>query len=193
MIQLKYQFRQGLFLIPIIVIPLDLLFKTYFLAFFLLQNRFFNVFQQADFHLLQVHISGSKLKYILKQYNLSWAIWFNLWFFVDLAIQIFWFETPFHLYLGELINFNALLFMSFIIGNMLSNSDLITIKNNFLRYLGLSFIFSFSISLVYSACLFINSFHNSFWYSTFLLIVIVQLWHYTTLKQNRIKYINYYL
>ncbi len=190
---LKYQFRQGLFFIPIIVIPIYYITNNYVLVFILLQSRFFNSFQQKDFHLPIIHICGAQLKSPFKWYNLSWALWFNLWFIVTLAIQVFWFKSTIQLHLVELINFNSILFMSFIIGNMLSNSDLVTIKSSILRLLALSFIFSFSVSVVYSICFLINSFHNSLWGTTFLFIIIIQSWIYSISKHKHIKYISYYL
>lgn len=190
---LKYQLRQGLFLIPLIIVPLYFLTHNYIIVFLLLQNRFFNMFQQNDFHLPMLHVTGADLNNLLKTYNLSWTIWFNGWFIVAQTINLIWLKIPFQESMVHFINFNSILFTSFIVGNLLSNSDLITVKNSIFRYLALSFIFSFSISTVYSISLLINYFQQTFWVDTFLLIVIIQAWNYSITKHIRIKHITYYL
>ena len=190
---LKYQFRQGLFLIPFITIPLVLIMHHYVWVFLFLQGRFFRVIQQNDFNFSLVHITGSDLKLPLKAYNLSWTAWFNVWFFIAKIIDVNWLENSIRMALIEIIDFNALLFVSFIVGNTLTNSDLITLKSSILKWLGASFIFGITISLFYLLLTSITTFSISPFVNILLFLSSIITWRYHLQQQNKINYIRYYL
>ncbi len=191
--QLKYQLRQGLFLIPLIILPFVLLTKSEVIVFLFLQTRFFRVFEQNDFQLPIFHITGAELSKHLRFYNLSWAIWFNGWFLVAQTIQLIWLKTPLQELMVHFINFNSLLFLSFIVGNTLSNSDMITIKNGLLRLVGSSLIFGTSISLCYALLKGVEMLHITFLVNVIFLLSMVSVWHYHVNLQKRAPYIPYYL
>lgn len=190
---IKCQFRMGLFFLPVLLIPLILTKINYLILFLFLQKRFYNVFFQEDFQLTLLFITGARLNKILRSFNLSWAIWFNLWFIIAQIIDSLYFKTEFSLLFIKLINFNTILFTSFIIGNIISNSNISIIKNYLIKLLIPSFIFSLGIGFFYlllrlSAILNITPFAN-----LILLTVAMSTWFYNLKKQNSIKNIHYYL
>ena len=190
---LSYQLRQGLFLIPLITIPVLLLTNNYLFVFFILQTRFYKIFQQTDFPLQLLNVTGADLGNLLKGYNLSWVVWFNAWFILAQIIHLFVNDLTFIAVLTQQINFNIFLFVGFIVGNCMSNSDLITIRSGFLRLLSASFVFGMSISITYmilQICLFLN---QSFLISMLLLAGVIFTWHYLIKQQNRINYLSYYV
>ncbi|MBW6482525.1 MAG: hypothetical protein K0B10_05645 [Vicingaceae bacterium] len=187
------QLRQGLFLIPLIIIPLNFFTPNYLIVFLLFQNRFFNVLQQNDFHLPLLHITGAGLNNLLKAYNLSWAIWFNGWFIVAQIINLIGVKISLQELMINAINFNSLLFLSFIVGNTLSNSDMITIKNGLLRLIGASFFFGTSISLCFALLKGVEMLHITFLVNVVFLLSMLSVWHYHVNLQKRVTYIPYYL
>jgi len=190
---LKIQIRKKLFLIPLIIIPFFIATKSYIIIFLLLQGRFFNVFQQADFQVHLYHITGSTLKKMLHSYNLSWGIWFNLWFILSQTIYLFSNSGSFQFIIIELIDFNIILFISFIIGNMLSNSDLITIKIGLLKTMAASFVFGTCISLAFALLKILTLLNTPIFIHLILLMIMVGIWQYYTKQQLQIKFIQYYL
>ena len=190
---IKYQLRQGLFLIPVIILPVLLFTKSYLFVFFILQTRFYKVFQQNDFPLQLLQVTGTDLGTLLKAYNLSWAVWLNAWLVVSQIINLIFYDTTFLTTVTQQVHFNILLFIGFILGNNISNSDLITVKNSILKFLGMSFLFGTCISIT-AMVLQISSFLNqSFLISVFLLSGIIYTWNYLIKQQHNIKYISYYL
>jgi len=190
---LKIQFRQGLFFIPLIIIPIILFTKNYLFIFFFLQTRFFNCFKQPDFHLLLFNVTGADLNTQLKHYNLSWLVWFNVWFVIAQTINLILYDVNILMAITQLINFNITLFICFIVGNTLSNSDIITIKSGFLRLLGNSFIFNMSISISYTVSQITTLLNITPLVNITFLLGVITVWHYHTLQQTTIKYKHYYL
>jgi len=192
-INLKYQLRQGLFLIPLIVIPFFIMTNSYVVPLLFLQGKFFRVFKQNDFNFQLLHITGSDLNKLLYSYNLSWTIWFNAWFLIALLINCFWFNRAAQDALVIFVDFNIALFVSFIVGNTISNSDMITLKSSILRTIGSSFIFGISISLSYAILQILQWLNVSILINFILLLGVILAWRYHTKQQKRIKYIPYYL
>lgn len=193
MLQLKYQFRQGLFLVPLLVIPLVLIAKSNFVFFLLLQGRFFTMFEQDDFHLILFHISGAGLNKVLFSYNLSWSIWFNAWFGLAQIINLIWLNFSVSRIFLELLNFNIILFTSLIVGNTISNSGVTTIKNRMLKLLASSFIFSITIGFVYAMLQGLELLHVTVFVNLFLVVITISFWGYYTRKASYIKNIKHYL
>ena len=110
--------------------------SAYVLVFLLLQRRFFEVFRQKDYQLISFYITGISLQNTFFSYNLSWAIWLNGWHVVTTLIHLFFTTTPAIDLIREWVDFNTLLFISFSIGNLISNSDMITVKSSFWRLIG---------------------------------------------------------
>jgi hypothetical protein len=162
-------------------------------VFFVLQVRFFKIFEQTDFHLHLAYLTGAPLSKFLFFYNLSWAVWFNAWFLLAQIIHLFVSEVTFITGLTQLINFNILLFVGFIVGNRISNSDLITLKSSILKFLSMSFLFGMSISITYMVLQISSFFNRSNFIPVLLLSVVIYTWHYLIKQHHSIKYISYYL
>ena len=191
-INLKYQLRQGLFIVPAIVIPLFLATDNVAIIFFLLQARFFKVFQQSDFQTTLIHLSGNKLAQTLYNYNLSWAIWFNSWLIIALLIS-YWVDSTLQNASTMLVDFNILLFISFVIGNTISNSDIILIKQSLVRMLAASFIFGLTVGFSSLILMALTKFNISIFIHLFFLAGVVFFWKHHTRQQKQIKYIHFYL
>lgn len=188
---LNTQFRNRLFIIPLIFLPLAIYANSYIIVIFFLQNRFTNVFRNSDFHLDLFHITGKGLSRYLQTYNLSWAIWFNLWFIISRMVDVLLIKNEIRTALIDLINFNIVLFISFVIGNLLSNSDMITISRSFVRIIGASFVFSVAVSAVY-ALLYGITLLNIPMVNILLLLLSIVGWQYSLRQQVEITYIQYY-
>lgn len=167
--------------------------SVYVLVFLLLQRRFFEVFRQKDYQLISFHITGISLQNTFFSYNLSWAIWLNGWYVVTTLIHLFFTTTPTMDLIREWVDFNTLLFISFSIGNLISNSDMITVKSSFWRLIGSSFVFGTSLSMTYLLLNSIKHLEIPIIVNFLFLIAVVFLWKKLLQHENRINYIQYYL
>lgn len=190
---LKFQFRNILFLLPLSIVPFMVLLNNYVLLIFFFQTKFFNIFKQNDFFIYQLYVSGADLNNVLKSYNLSWAIWFNVYSLLSITINMFRLDETISFIFTEFINFNIVLFLSFIIGNIISNSDFITIKNSFFRFLSASTVFGVGISFCFGILQLINLYNLSFYINIILLFITVTIWYFHTNGQTKINYIRYFL
>ena len=190
---LKIQFRQRIFLIVSIIIPIVFLDLNYFITFLFLQKIFLNTFRNTDFQFTLLNITGAELKEPLKFYNLSWTIWFNLWFIITKIVESFLLDSAIQSICIELLDFNIHLFISFIIGNIISDSDMITVKNSILRFLGMSFIFGVSLSMSYILLRGISILDITPLVNITILLGVISIWHYHVKRQYRIKFIQFYL
>jgi len=172
---LKIHIRTTYILIPFIFLifsPIEIIFKTKYslwmvLGFMALQKSFINPLQHLPLNLTILRIYNFKIGKFLAYHNSGLLLWINLWY---LTIEI-----PF-IFLGyssdknlvfNIFSVNIVSITSFIIGNELYMSDLLTIKNNFVRLLMFSFIFQLSM--------------------VFAFIVLVVM-HYITINQNLILF-----
>ncbi len=190
---LKYQYRNILFLLPLSLVPFMVFLNNYVILLFFFQTKFFNIFKQNDFFVYQLYVSGADLNKVLKSYNLSWAIWFDLWVLLSLTINMFRLDEPINFVFTEFVNFNIVLFVSFVIGNKISNSDFITIKNSCLRFLSASTVFGVAISLCFGILQLLNLYDLSFYVNIILLFITVSIWYFHTNGQTKINYIRYFI
>lgn len=190
-LMLNNQYRKRLFLTPALLLLLGLFTNYYIIAILMLQNRFTNVFRNSDFNLKLYLITGKGLGRYLQIYNLSWVVWFNLWFLASKTVYVFYMNSPIYTALIDLTNFNIILFISFVVGNAISNSDMITISNSFLRSLGSSFVFCAVLSVAYPLLYGITLFKIAA-INILLLLLTLTGWQYSTRKQSKIRYIQYY-
>lgn len=190
-LMLNYQYRKRLFLIPAMLLIVGIFPHYYIIIFLLLQKRFTNIYHNSDFNLSLFNITGKDLGSYLKIYNLSWIIWFNMWVLTAKLLSIIFMNISIQMVLAELVNFNIVMLAGFISGNLISNSDLITISGSFFRSLGSSFIFSLVLAVTY-LMLYIISMTKVSSLNLFLLFFSGITWFISTGKQTHIKYIQYY-
>lgn len=190
-ILLKIQFRERFFIIPLLFIPIIILSESYIFVLIFMQNIFTNVFCNKDFNLKLLYLTGSELGNYLLVYNLSWFVWLNLYFVLTRLLLIFSTSNIFSIYLIDFVNFNTLLFIGFTIGNLISNSDIITISNDIVRHIITSLVFIIFISFFF-AVLTISSYFDFFILNATFFLVSFFVWYIITRKQLCITFIDYY-
>ena len=125
-------------------------------------------------------------------YNMSWILWYNIWFAV-MKISISFYSinnTPVNM--EEFLDFNILLFIAFMVGNMISNSFLITIQRFILRFLISSSLFCLIMVASYFLINQVPPGEMFFQLKCLGLVLCIAIWHETIKKQKTIKYIEYY-
>jgi hypothetical protein len=188
---LKSQFRKREFFIPFLFIILIFFTDNFIIIFIVLQNRFTGVFENSDFNLKLFHTAGKSLSRYLQIYNLSWATWFNLWFICSKFIDIILLEKKVYFAFMDVINFNIILFFSFIIGNIISNSNIVTISKAIFRFAGSALVFGIIISIIYAIVYAITLYEIAI-INIIVLFTIVLGWNYSIKQQIQINFIDYY-
>lgn len=156
-----------------------------------MQKNFTNVFNNKDFNLNLMYLTGRKLGDYLLLYNLSWLVWLNQYFILTRLILMLSTSNTFITYLIDFVNFNTLLFIGFTFGNLISNSDMITISNEIVRRIITSLVFIIFISFFF-AVLTINSFFDFFFINAIVLLFSFYIWYTITRRQVSITFIDYY-
>lgn len=188
---LKIQFRERFFIIPLLIIPLIIFSDSYIFVLIFMQKNFTNVFNNKDFNLNLMYLTGRKLGDYLLLYNLSWLVWLNQYFILTRLILMLSTSNTFITYLIDFVNFNTLLFIGFTFGNLISNSDMITISNEIVRRIITSLVFIIFISFFF-AVLTINSFFDFFFINAIVLLFSFYIWYTITRRQVSITFIDYY-
>jgi len=188
---LKNQYRARLFLVPALSVFFGFFNNYYIIVFLILQNRFTNLYRNSDFTYKLLHVTGRTLGSYLQSYNLSWVIWFNLWFVIAKIVSVIFGNSTILATMTDLINFNIIMFVSFIVGNTISNSYLITISSLFLRSLGSSFVYSSIIGFVY-LLLYLVSLTKMLYLNLLFFLITISIWRICISKQVRIIHIWHY-
>ena len=188
---LKIQFRERFFIIPLLIIPLIIFSDSYIFVLIFMQKNFTNVFNNKDFNLNLMYLTVRKLGDYLLLYNLSWLVWLNQYFILTRLILMLSTSNTFITYLIDFVNFNTLLFIGFTFGNLISNSDMITISNEIVRRIITSLVFIIFISFFF-AVLTINSFFDFFFINAIVLLFSFYIWYTITRRQVSITFIDYY-
>lgn len=144
----RCEFRSGRFLKPVpIIVFLWFDWDAYWLLFF--YYAFFTcAFQQESCPTRLLYNSGCKAYKYLCCINLVYFIYYQFYMALFLAIRYLCFQEILHENLEGLYYSNVLLIWAFIIGNALSNTDLVGIKNSFQKAWSYSFVFSLSLFFI---------------------------------------------
>ena len=177
---LKYQFRKGVFLLPLLMVIMGYVESMEFLFLFIIYTKFCNIFKQPDFHFKLIYMNGSIFKSLLKAYNISWIVWLNLWYLALVILRIIFLQVSLKAGFIDLLAFNAILIPIILVGNFLSNSDLVTIRNRAIRYLATIFFYGIVLSASSLVILSIKQFYPFF---NLLIIIIALLMWQSYIKQ----------
>ncbi len=181
---LKYQFKSRAYLAQIIFV----IFTIYHfismptdmsrIGIFFLQGIFYDVIRRSNINLQLVWTSRFPLRKLLWLHNVGYFIWFNLWFLLAETILVVFAHEPMAESFRSIFRFEILLVMATVVGNVISNSDYVTIKSKFWQYS--------AAATVFTLCYLITSMGVRIvwhlWHSYLLLIIatagLVLLWNY---------------
>lgn len=192
MLTLKYYYRTGLFLAPILILPIVMIniwknIDISVLATILLQQYFYRMNENNYIGKTLVRITNFKISRLYKLLNISFLFWLNVWYIVGLVIMEFLQPLPFIDTFTKYVSFNSLIFFSFIIGNIIDNSDLLSIKNKIIQLILSSFIFTTAIIFYIVLIKAISFFPFSLLFTVIILLLVIIVWYkivntYTTYK-----------
>ncbi len=192
MLTLKYYYRTGLFLAPILILPIVMIniwknIDISVLAPILLQQYFYRMNENNYIGKTLVRITNFKISRLYKLLNISFLFWLNVWYIVGLVIMEFLQPLPFIDTFTKYVSFNSLIFFSFIIGNIIDNSDLLSIKNKIIQLILSSFIFTTAIIFYIVLIKAISFFPFSLLFTVIILLLVIIVWYkivntYTTYK-----------
>jgi len=192
MLTLKYYYRTGLFLAPILILPIVMIniwknIDISVLATILLQQYFYRMNENNYIGKTLVRITNFKISRLYKLLNISFLFWLNVWYIVGLVIMEFLQPLPFIDTFTKYVSFNSLIFFSFIIGNIIDNSDLLSIKNKIIQLILSSFIFTTAIIFYIVLIKAISFFPFSLLITVIILLLVIIVWYkivntYTTYK-----------
>jgi len=192
MLTLKYYYRTGLFLAPILILPIVMIniwknIDISVLAPILLQQYFYRMNENNYIGKTLVRITNFKISRLYKLLNISFLFWLNVWYIVGLVIMEFLQPLPFIDTFTKYVSFNSLIFFSFIIGNIIDNSDLLSIKNKIIQLILSSFIFTTAIIFYIVLIKAISFFPFSLLITVIILLLVIIVWYkivntYTTYK-----------
>jgi len=192
MLTLKYYYRTGLFLAPILILPIVMIniwknIDISVLAPILLQQYFYRMNENNYIGKTLVRITNFKISRLYKLLNISFLFWLNVWYIVGLVIIEFLQPLPFIDTFTKYVSFNSLIFFSFIIGNIIDNSDLLSIKNKIIQLILSSFIFTTAIIFYIVLIKAISFFPFSLLFTVIILLLVIIVWYkivntYTTYK-----------
>ena len=192
MLTLKYYYRTGLFLAPILILPIVMIniwknIDISVLAPILLQQYFYRMNENNYIGKTLVRITNFKISRLYKLLNISFLFWLNVWYIVGLVIMEFLQPLPFIDTFTKYVSFNSLIFFSFIIGNIIDNSDLLSIKNKIIQLILSSFIFTTAIIFYIVLIKAISFFFFSLLFTVIILLLVIIVWYkivntYTTYK-----------
>ncbi len=157
------------------------------LAPILLQQYFYRMNENNYIGKTLVRITNFKISRLYKLLNISFLFWLNVWYIVGLVIMEFLQPLPFIDTFTKYVSFNSLIFFSFIIGNIIDNSDLLSIKNKIIQLILSSFIFTTAIIFYIVLIKAISFFPFSLLFTVIILLLVIIVWYkivntYTTYK-----------
>jgi hypothetical protein len=196
---LKYQLRSRAFLAPSIFVFFTVYhfiipgFDMSRIGIVFLQALFYDAIRRSSVNLYLLRTSGFALRRLLLMQNTSYFIWFNLWFLLSQLIIIIWGHEPLFNAMRSILRFEILLLSATIIGNVISNSDFVTIKSKFWQFTAAAFVFLMSYLVISTFVRILWKMTHSF---TLLIIIIIGLtiaWWLELQSEKKVKFFKYML
>ena len=180
---LKYQLRSGFFITLIVTFFASLL-ESYFLynisliVFLIHQKLFYSIYSNFFISIIHIRISDIKVSIVLLLHNLSILFWLNLWYLLGKLFASFFFHLSLSANFIYYITFNGCAMVSFIIGNYISNSDVVTYKVRFIQSIVSRSVFTSSLLFFAFAVFFFSINYNKLLIISTLLLFLIVIWYW---------------
>jgi len=190
---LKYQFRSGFFITLIVTFFASLL-ESYFLynisliVFLFNQKLFFSIYSNLFISIIHIRISDIKVSKVLLLHNLSILFWLNLWYLLGKLFASFFFHLTLSTDFIYYITFNCCAVFSFIIGNYISNSDVVTYKVRFMQSFASRSVFTSSLLFFAFAVFFFSICCNKLIFISVLLFFLIVIWYWCLKSYENLTY-----
>ena len=139
-------------------------------------------FQQKSCPTIILYNSVSPVYKFLFSINLVQLICYQLYIAVFLAIQLYFFSDEFITNLEQSYQAIIMLIWAFTIGNILSNTDLVTIKNTLLKLWAYTTVFISCLCLVHMFLQYLDS------YRLYVVLISIVTWCIMTYQQKKMKF-----
>lgn len=193
---LKYQLRSGFFFTLVFTFFVSLA-EAYFLksisplVFIFHQKLFYSIYSNLFISIIHILISDIHVSRVLLLQNLSILFWLNFWYLLGKLIAPFFLGLSLSTDFFYFLTFNACAMVSFIIGNYISNSDVVTYKNRLIRSIISGAIYSFIISFFALTAVLLSASHNKITYMAILLLFIVVFWYWCLRSYENLTYFKF--
>ncbi len=194
---LKYYLRSSYFIVSIlylIIIGFEIIIKVNLVIVptIFLQRQFLKKIDNYEINFYLLRITNCDIGYFIKLNNLILLLFANVFYLLGKVLMYLITEYSIGLLLNDFLILNILLFVSFIIGNISSNSDIVQLKSKFWQNIANSFLFQISIIGSYSICIILTLLEYNCLYLLLVLLLLILIWqkHLKALKTiNYFKYI----
>ncbi len=195
---LKHQLRNGeayfmvIFMISCLL-EITFQFNLVFLPFIILYPYFVKDFSKSLIEINLLRITNCNLGRYIKSNNITTIIWSNLFVIAGVICKFIIGDAVLYDELMYLFIISILLFTSIIIGNIITNSDIVTIRSSFWKHTLSILVYQSTVGFMYLMSNLALIIPYSVWLLSSMLIILIIIWWYNLKSYKTIIYYKYLL